>query len=76
MDKFALWMKAVEEESSHSKAALNSGMARLAVMGKGLVVEKHLKRIQEREHILSDFSLAIMEAPSLQIEDEEDWDEL
>jgi hypothetical protein len=68
--KFTQWFKAIKEASDHAAHAGMAEAARVECVGKDRLVEKHLRRISERERRLSEFVGHIANSPALNHEDE------
>jgi hypothetical protein len=61
-DKYWQWVALQVEQDQHSSNASSADCARIKVLGKGSLVEKHLRRIAQREQTLSEFARHIQES--------------
>jgi hypothetical protein len=70
--KLTQWISAVIAEMEHTTNACQADSARRQVAGKNTLVEKHLRRIVQRECILSEFAGYIASRSALNIDEESD----
>jgi hypothetical protein len=67
--KLSLWFKVICQQSEHTANAARAENASTRVVGKGTLVEKHLKRISTRERLMAQFAGHIANSPALN-----DWE--
>ena len=63
--RFPQWFKAVLTQSKHTANAANAENALPECVGKGRLVEKHLRKISERERVIAAFAGHIANSPAL-----------
>jgi len=61
-DKYWQWIALQVEQDQHSSNATSADCARTAVLGKGTLVERHLRRIAQREQTLSEFARHVQQS--------------
>jgi hypothetical protein len=65
-DKHWQWIALQVEQDAHASNSISAELARCKVLGKGMLVEKHLLRIAQREQTLSEFARHIQESRAYQ----------
>jgi len=61
-DKYWQWIALQVEQDQHASNSESAGLALCKILGKGTLVEKHLRRIAQREQTLSEFARHVQQS--------------